>query len=62
MIEDALDDAKHKRSPAAKHLAECAASDVAITDYGSIPSHDQFVQALKEHHSRKHGFWGLVEQ
>ncbi|WP_420380845.1 DUF6880 family protein [Marivita sp.] len=63
MIQDTLNGAKHKRYRyAAKHLAECAASDVAITDYGSFPSHDQFMQALKEHHSRKHGFWGLVEQ
>lgn len=63
MIEDTLNGAKHKRYRyAAKHLAECAASDVAITDYGNFPSHEQFLGALKEQHSRKHGFWGLVER
>ena len=61
--EDTLNGVKHKRYRyAANHLAECAASDAAITDYGNFPSHDQFVSALKEQHGRKHRFWGLVEQ
>ena len=61
MIDDTLNGAKHKRYRyAAKHLAECAASDAAITDYGDFPSHEQFLGALKELHNRKHGFWGLV--
>jgi hypothetical protein len=61
MIEDTLNGAKHKRYRyAAKHLAECAASDAAIADYGNFPSHEQFLATLKADHSRKHGFWGLV--
>lgn len=61
MIEDTLNGAKHKRYRyAAKHLAECAASDAAIADYGNFPSHEQFLTTLKADHSRKHGFWGLV--
>ena len=61
MIDDTLNGAKHKRYRyAAKHLAECATSDDAITDYGNFPSHEQFVATLKAVHSRKHGFWGLV--
>jgi hypothetical protein len=61
MIEDTLNGAKHKRYRyAAKHLAECAVSDAAITDYGSFPSHEQFLATLKAEHSRKQGFWGLV--
>jgi hypothetical protein len=61
MIEDTLNGAKHKRYRyAAKHLAECAVSDAAITDYGSFPSHEHFLATLKAEHSRKQGFWGLV--
>lgn len=63
MIEDTLNGAKHKRYRyAAKHLAECATTDAAITDYGNFTSHNQFVVALQEHHGRKHGFWGLVNK
>lgn len=63
MIEDTLNGAKHKRYRyAAKHLAECAARDAAITDYGNFPSHQQFLATLKAEHSRKHGFWGLVDK
>ena len=61
MIEDTLNGAKHKRYRcAAKHLAECAASDAAIADYANFPRHERFLWALQEQHSRKHGFWRLV--
>jgi hypothetical protein len=63
MIEDTLNGAKHKRYRyAAKHLAECAAADALITDYGNFPSHQQFLATLKAEHNRKHGFWGLVDK
>ena len=60
-IEDTLNGAKHKRYRyAAKHLAECAASDAVIADYGNFPTHEQFLGALKADHGRKQGFWGLM--
>src|SRR6056297_1503270 len=62
MIKDTLRGAKSKRyRHAARHLAECAACDAAITDYGDHPTHDAFVATLREDHRRKHGFWGLVD-
>ena len=62
MIEDSLNGAKSKRyRHAARHLAECQSCDAAIDDYGHFPTHTQFVEALKEKHPRKHGFWRLVE-
>ena len=61
MIEDTLNGAKHKRYRyAAKHLTECTGSDAAITDYGDFLSHEQFLSHLRASHSRKHGFWGLI--
>ncbi len=62
MVQDTLDGAKHKRYRyAAQHLAECAASDLAISDYGDFPSHEKFVAGLRSNHGRKHGFWGLID-
>ena len=62
MIEDTLDGAKSKRYRyAAKHLAECRTCDAAIDDYGDVPSHEAFVDNLKQHHGRKDGFWSLVD-
>lgn len=62
MIEDSLDGAKSKRyRHAARHLVECQSCDATIDSYGNFPTHTQFVEALKEKHPRKHGFWRLVE-
>lgn len=62
MIQDTLDGGKSKRyRHAARHLAECRSCDPAIDDYGDVPTHAQFVEALKQTHGRKHGFWQLVD-
>lgn len=62
MIQDTLDGAKSKRYRyAARHLAQCQSCHPAIDDYGSFPTHAQFVEALKQKHGRKYGFWQLVE-
>ena len=62
MIEDTLVGAKSTRyRHAAQHLAECQASDLDISDYGAQPSHSQFMDALRQKHGRKHGFWALVD-
>jgi len=44
-----------------RHLAECQASDTAITDYGSVLTHEEFVIALRQKHGRKYGFWSLMD-
>lgn len=62
MIEDTLEGAKSTRyRHAARHLDECRSCDPAIDTYGDIPAHAQFVEALKQQHGRKYGFWQLVE-
>lgn len=62
MIQDTLDGGKSKRYRyAAGHLAECQSSDPDIDDFGNFPNHAAFVEALKQKHGRKHGFWHLVE-
>jgi len=62
MIQDTLTGAKSNRyRHAARHLAECQASDAVIEDYGTLTSHDQFVHALRQSHARKSGFWKLLE-
>ncbi len=62
MIEDTLTGGKSSRyRHAARHLAECQAADVAISDYGMLPPHGQFVAKLRQQHVRKYGFWGLVD-
>lgn len=62
MVEETLKGAKSTRyRHAARHLAECQASEPAITDYGSVLTHEGFVAALRQKHGRKYGFWSLVE-
>lgn len=62
MVLDTLAGAKSKRYRyAARHLAECHSCDAAIEDYRDHPSHTQFLEMLKQEHSRKYGFWGLVD-
>ncbi|MDP2079610.1 MAG: hypothetical protein U0934_20875 [Pseudotabrizicola sp.] len=62
MIQDTLTGAKSTRyRHAARHLAECQASDAAIDDYGSAASHTQFARTLRQTHARKSGFWQLLE-
>lgn len=62
MVLDTLNEGKSRRYRyAARHLAECETCDAAIMDYGDHPTHLQFVETLKQEHSRKHGFWRLVD-
>ncbi len=62
MVQDTLDGGKSKRYRyAVRHLAECQAIDPAINDYEGFPSHEAFVQELREKHGRKYGFWSLVD-
>ncbi|MBM3606177.1 MAG: hypothetical protein FJX25_16065 [Alphaproteobacteria bacterium] len=63
MVQDTLDAGRSKRYRyAARHLAECQSCDAAIENYGHVPTHEQFVQALKQKHGRKYGFWQLVDE
>jgi len=62
MIEDTLGGAKSKRyRHAARHLAQCQASDLAIDDYAGQKPHSRFLDILRQKHGRKYGFWGLVD-
>jgi hypothetical protein len=62
MVEDTLKGAKSTRyRHAARHLAECQASEQAISDYGAVLTHEGFVAALRQKHGRKYGFWSLVD-
>jgi enoyl-CoA hydratase/carnithine racemase len=62
MVEDTLKGAKSTRyRHAARHLTQCEASEQAITDYGEVQTHDEFVAGLRQKHGRKYGFWSLVD-
>ncbi len=62
MIQDTLNGAKSTRyRHAARHLAECQASDAMIKDYGTAAPHTEFVRMLRQTHARKTGFWQVVE-
>ena len=62
MIQDTLTGAKKSRyRHAARHFAECQASDAVIDDYGSAASHTQFARTLRQAHARKSGFWQAVD-
>jgi hypothetical protein len=45
---------------AAELLAECAALDAQITDYGDFASHESYVQTLQERHGHKSSFWATL--
>ncbi len=63
MITFALQNDRAKRyRHAARHLASCAESEMAIADYGAILSHEVFADDLRRKHPRKHAFWDKVEQ
>ncbi len=42
---------------AADHLADCAAVDADISDYGALPSHEDYVAQLRQDFSRRRAFW-----
>lgn len=63
MIEDSLSGAKSKRyRHAARHLSACQTSDMEISEYGAFLTHERFMDALRQKHARKHGFWSLVDR
>ncbi len=63
MVRDTLDGGKSKRYRyAARHFAECQSCDTAIDNYGDVPTHTEFVEALRQKHGRKFGFWRLVDR
>jgi hypothetical protein len=62
LIEDTLEGAKSTRyRHAARHLAECRSLASFISDYGRFEPHAAFVTRLCARHSRKSGFWALVD-
>ena len=62
LIEDTLEGAKSTRyRHAARHLAGCRSLASIISDYGRFEPHAAFVARLCARHSRKSGFWALVD-
>lgn len=58
MIDYALGQGRASRyGHAADHLADCAALDAQIGDYGTLPDHERYVQGLRAAHERKSSFW-----
>ena len=62
MIEDTLNGTKSSRyRRAARHLAECGAADAQIMEYDISLTHAGFIEALRQKHGRKYGFWSFVD-
>jgi hypothetical protein len=63
MIEDTLEGAKATRyRHAARHLLECRALELGISDHGSFETHDAFATRLQTRHGRKTGFWSQLAE
>ncbi|MDT0684176.1 hypothetical protein RM543_15935 [Roseicyclus sp. F158] len=61
MIDFALDRARSGRyGHAARHLADCAAADTEIENYGPHPRHADYLNSLRQAHHRKTAFWQRV--
>lgn len=61
MIDYALGQGRATRyGHAADHLMDCTLLDAEITDYGTNPSHESYVQTLQARHDRKSSFWAKV--
>ncbi|MDE0969700.1 MAG: hypothetical protein OSA51_09895 [Octadecabacter sp.] len=62
MINDTLQhDRSSRYSDAADELADCAALDAGILDYGTFPSHETYVLTLQSHHGNKSSFWARLD-
>jgi hypothetical protein len=62
MIDYALEQGRSTRyGHAADHLSDCASLDAEIADYGALPTHTQYLQALRARHDRKSSFWAKLE-
>ncbi|PYG27205.1 DUF6880 family protein [Pelagimonas varians] len=61
MILEILDlGASRTYTQAAELLADCAALDAEIADYGDLPDHTSFLRALVAQYPRKSAFWDKV--
>jgi hypothetical protein len=61
MIDSALTQRRSSRhGHAARHLRDCAGLASAISDYGSLETHDGYVVRLRRQHGRKSAFWSMV--
>ncbi|MGE6742437.1 DUF6880 family protein [Allorhizobium pseudoryzae] len=61
MIDFTLDYGRSSRyKHAARHYVECCGFATRITDYAGLPSHEEYVLALKKKHGKKSGFWSLI--
>jgi hypothetical protein len=47
---------------AARHLQSCERLSHSITDWGEIPSHDAYIEAVRRDHARKSGFWKRMQE
>lgn len=46
---------------AARHVREIASLNSQVKDYENFETHEQFMERLRETHSRKTGFWPLLQ-
>jgi hypothetical protein len=61
MIEHTLYEGRVARYGAAgDHLMDCAAADMDITDYGRFPSHQTYIDGLRNRYDRKASFWARL--
>lgn len=61
MINDTLWQGRTTRyGHGADHLMDCASLDAEIVDYGRYPSHESYVQSLRNRHDRKTSFWAKL--
>ena len=63
MIDFALNESRASRyGYAASHLQDCGAVSAEIVGFESHPTHDAYVETLKDQHMRKTSFWESVGQ
>lgn len=63
MIEDTLDGSKSTRyKHAARHVLECQSLVAVIQDFGTVETHEAFIDRLRATHNRKTGFWGQLSE
>lgn len=61
MIDETLEQTWPSRyAAAADHLADCAALDAQIADYGIFSTHATYIEKLQRRHDRKSSFWAKV--
>lgn len=61
MIDFTLTKARSSRyRHAARHLLECQSLAAGIDDFGTVETHDAYVDRLKAEHGRKASFWTLI--